>query len=203
MISMRVRRAGTRALLIECDDGEQAEAWRAELWRRRDELGFVDLVPGARTVLIDGVDPAVESRFTSLDPTKGANAVEDRLIDIPTTFDGDDLADVADWWGLTPSSAIDRLAGAELTVAFCGFAPGFAYLRGLPDEWSVPRLAAPRPRVPAGSVALAGAYAGIYPSASPGGWRLVGRTDVTLFDVRAEPPALLTPGTRVRLVPVP
>lgn len=200
---MRVRRAGTRALLIECDDGEQAEAWRAELWRRRDELGFVDLVPGARTVLIDGVDPAVESRFTSLDPTKGANAVEDRLIDIPTTFDGDDLADVADWWGLTPSSAIDRLAGAELTVAFCGFAPGFAYLRGLPDEWSVPRLAAPRPRVPAGSVALAGAYAGIYPSASPGGWRLVGRTDVTLFDVRAEPPALLTPGTRVRLVPVP
>jgi KipI family sensor histidine kinase inhibitor len=85
-------------------------------------------------------------------------------------------------------------------VAFCGFAPGFAYLRGLPAAWAVPRLAVPRARVPAGSVALAGGYAGIYPSASPGGWRLVGRTAVTLFDVRREPPALLSPGTRVRLV---
>jgi KipI family sensor histidine kinase inhibitor len=85
-------------------------------------------------------------------------------------------------------------------VAFSGFAPGFAYLAGLPDDWAVPRLATPRPKVPAGSVGLAGAYAGIYPTASPGGWRLVGRTETVLFDVRRDPPALLTPGTGVRLV---
>jgi KipI family sensor histidine kinase inhibitor len=97
------------------------------------------------------------------------------------------------------AATIERLTEIEFTVAFCGFAPGFAYMSGLADEWSVPRLDAPRPRVPAGAVALAGAYAGIYPTASPGGWRLVGRTDQNLFDVRREPPALLTPGTRVRL----
>jgi KipI family sensor histidine kinase inhibitor len=97
-------------------------------------------------------------------------------------------------------AAVERLTGTELTVAFCGFAPGFAYLRGLSPAWAVPRLDAPRPRVPAGSVALAGEYAGIYPTAAPGGWRLVGRTDATLFDVRREPPALLAPGTRVSLV---
>ncbi|GFJ90481.1 hypothetical protein Prum_041230 [Phytohabitans rumicis] len=99
------------------------------------------------------------------------------------------------------AEAVERLAGTELRVAFCGFAPGFAYLAGLPASWAVPRLASPRPRVPAGSVGLAGEYAGIYPTASPGGWRLVGRTDAVLFDVRRDPPALLAPGTRVRLVP--
>jgi KipI family sensor histidine kinase inhibitor len=103
-------------------------------------------------------------------------------------------------WGVSRTEAVQRLSTAELRVAFCGFAPGFAYLTGLPAEWAVPRLPTPRPRVPAGSVALAGPYAGIYPTASPGGWRLVGRTEATLFDVHRDPPARLVPGTRVRLV---
>jgi KipI family sensor histidine kinase inhibitor len=90
--------------------------------------------------------------------------------------------------------------GTELHVAFCGFAPGFAYLAGLPDELAVPRLDTPRTKVEAGSVGLADRYAGIYPTPSPGGWRLVGHTDVTLFDHTRTPPALLSPGTRVRFV---
>jgi KipI family sensor histidine kinase inhibitor len=197
---MRVRRVGARALLLELGNHEQVEAWRPELWRRRDEFGFTDLVPGAETILMDGVDPAVESRLTP--PLPGSASSAAPSIEIPTVFDGADLPDVAELWRVSVPAAVDRLLETALVVAFCGFAPGFAYMCGLPDEWAVPRLPAPRPRVPAGAVALAGAYAGIYPSASPGGWRLVGRTDVTLFDVRAEPPALLSPGTRVRLVPV-
>jgi KipI family sensor histidine kinase inhibitor len=85
-------------------------------------------------------------------------------------------------------------------VAFCGFSPGWAYLKGLPEELAIPRLETPRARVPAGSVALADTYAGIYPTASPGGWRIVGRTGVQLFDAERDPPALLSPGTRVRFV---
>jgi KipI family sensor histidine kinase inhibitor len=131
----------------------------------------------------------------------GVSAEEGPLVEIAATFDGEDLDDVASRWGVPVPEAVRRLAATPLAVAFCGFAPGFAYLRGLPDEWAVPRLAAPRPRVPAGSIGLAGSYVGIYPAASPGGWRLVGHTDQKLFDVRRKAPALLTPGTRVRLVP--
>jgi KipI family sensor histidine kinase inhibitor len=120
-------------------------------------------------------------------------------VEVPVVYDGADLDGVAAIWRVSRAEAIRRLTARELRVAFCGFAPGFAYLTGLPAAWTVPRLATPRPAVPAGSVALAGPYAGIYPTASPGGWRLVGRTDVNLFDVHRDPPALLTPGTRVRL----
>jgi len=199
---MRIMRVGDSALLIECRDGEQVEAWREKLWHHRAELGFTDLVPGARTVLLDGVDLAVEQRLARWEPSAGAAIDEGGLVEIPTTFGGEDLPGVAEMWGLTVAETVERIVESPLTVAFCGFAPGFAYLRGLREEWAVPRLAVPRPRVPAGSVALAGAYAGIYPTASPGGWRLVGHTEQTLFDVRAEPPALLSPGTRVRLVPL-
>ena len=200
---MRIRRAGRSALVIECRGGEHVEAWRRELWRRREagELVATDIVPGARSVLIDGVPAGTEALVASWPEPDEAVIAPGPLVTVATVFAGDDLADVAERWGLTVAQAVDRLVETPLTVAFCGFAPGFAYLRGLREEWSVPRLAAPRPRVPAGSVALAGAYAGIYPTASPGGWRLVGRTGEALFDVRREPPARLTPGTRVRLVP--
>jgi KipI family sensor histidine kinase inhibitor len=200
---MNTRRVGSSALLIECRDGAHVEAWRVELWRRREagELAVVDIVPGARTVLLDGVAPGTASLLRTWTPEENAASLSDSpLVEIPTAFDGEDLDDVAARWGITRDRAVARLTDTELTVAFCGFAPGFAYLRGLKDEWAVPRLAAPRPRVPAGAVALAGGYAGIYPTASPGGWRLVGHTAANLFDVRREPPALLTPGTRVRLV---
>ena len=201
---MRIRRVGAEALLLECADGAEVEAWRAELWRRRDggDFAATEIVPGARTVLLDGLDePSVTARLVeSWGPPPAAGSAGGPLIEVPTAYDGPDLAEVADRWSMSVGEAVDLLAGAELRVAFCGFAPGFAYLTGLPGP-DVPRLDTPRAQVPAGSVALAGPYAGIYPSASPGGWRLVGRTDLALFDVDRDPPALLTPGVRVRLVP--
>lgn len=205
MTGMRMSEVGRAALLIECVDGEQVEAWRAELWRRRErgELSAVEIVPGARTVLLDGVtDPAeLASRIARWPPPTATASADGPLVTIPVAYDGSDLPWVAEQWGLSTGDAVDRIAGTELRVAFCGFSPGFAYLAGLPAEWAVSRLSNPRPKVPAGSVGLAGEYAGIYPTASPGGWRLVGRTEQVLFDVDRDPPALLVPGTRVRLVP--
>ncbi|MGK5737591.1 5-oxoprolinase subunit B family protein [Micromonospora sp. URMC 103] len=208
---MRIRRVGAYALLLDCGEpGEsdvagRVEAWRAELARRRDrgELTAVEIVPAAATVLLDGVpDPAAAARLIAgwtPDPVTVAGATH--LVEVPVTYDGTDLPAVAEHWATSVPDVVDRLTATEFRVAFCGFAPGFPYLTGLPAALALPRLPTPRPRVPAGSVALAGPYAGIYPSASPGGWRLVGRTRMVLFDVAADPPARLTPGTRVRLVP--
>ncbi|KXK59434.1 allophanate hydrolase [Micromonospora rosaria] len=213
---MRIRPAGEHALLLDCAGPDQVEAWRAELWRRRErgELTAVEIVPGAETVLLDGVpDPArtatLVARWTPhpaspAEPTAGAGGAGAGGVGevrVPTEFDGPDLAAVAEHWGTDVPEVVRRLTDLRFRVAFCGFAPGFAYLTGLPEGWAVPRLSSPRTRVPAGSVALAGRYAGIYPTESPGGWRLVGRTSLPLFDVHADPPARLTPGTRVRLVP--
>ncbi|MCZ7421662.1 carboxyltransferase domain-containing protein [Verrucosispora sp. WMMA2121] len=224
---MRIRTVGTQALLLDLaspEDGDTpgsatdvaavVEAWRAELWRRRElgELVAVEIVPAAATVLLDGVPdpPAAAARIatwttTTAPPVERAAtaptaAAPARLVEVPVTFDGEDLSRVAGHWRTDGAGVVRRLRATEFQVAFCGFAPGFGYLTGLPTELAVPRLATPRARVPAGSVALAGPYAGIYPTASPGGWLLVGRTEVTLFDVTADPPALLSPGTRVRLV---
>lgn len=200
---MRIRPVGAHALLLDCDDPDQVQAWHAELWHRRDagELSAVEIVPAATTVLVDGVpDPeAAAARIAGWTPQGGPDPVAAAEVEVPTVYDGDDLPVVAAHWGVDVPAVVDRLRRTEFRVAFCGFAPGFAYLTGLPVELAVPRLATPRTRVPAGSVALAGPYAGIYPAASPGGWLLVGRTDLVLFDVRADPPARLTPGTRVRL----
>ncbi|XVV12864.1 5-oxoprolinase subunit B family protein [Actinoplanes sp. CA-131856] len=200
---MRLRQVGATALLIECRDADQVEAWRRELWRRRDsgDLTVIDIVPGAATVLLDGVAPGTASLLRGWAEPEAASTADGPLVEVPTVFDGEDLADVAELWRVPVDDAIGRLVETNFTVAFSGFAPGFGYLRGLPKEWAVPRLAAPRPRVPAGSVALADAYCGIYPSASPGGWRLVGRTALDLFDVRRDEPATLRPGARVKLVP--
>lgn len=201
---MRIRPVGAHALLLDCDGPEQVEAWRAELWRRRaaGELHAVEIVPAAATVLVDGVpDPAAAAaRIARWSPGRVATTAGAAEVRVPTVYDGADLPAVAEHWGVDVPAVVERLRGTEFRVAFCGFAPGFAYLTGLPAGLAVPRLATPRTRVPAGSVALAGPYAGIYPTASPGGWLLVGRTDLVLFDVHADPPARLTPGTRVRLV---
>ncbi|QLQ38670.1 5-oxoprolinase subunit B family protein [Micromonospora robiginosa] len=202
---MRIRPVGAHALLLDCDDAEQVEAWRAELWRRRaaGDLAAVDIVPAALTVLLDGVpDPeTTAARIAGWHPRATAAGADAAEVRVPTVYDGADLPAVAEHWGVDVPTVVDRLRRTRFRVAFCGFAPGFAYLAGLPPELAVPRLATPRTRVPAGSVALAGPYAGIYPAASPGGWLLVGRTEMVLFDVHADPPARLTPGTPVRLVP--
>ena len=200
---MRVRAVGADALLLEVDD---PAAWFAELWRRRDagELAATEIVPGSRTVLLDGLaDPAATGeavRHWTLADSMQDTGTAERTVEIAVTFDGPDLPFVAGRWDTDPAGVIARLTETPLHVAFCGFSPGFAYLAGLPAELAVPRLETPRHRVPAGSVGLADTYAGIYPTASPGGWRLVGRTDAALFDPDRDPPALLTPSTRVRLV---
>jgi KipI family sensor histidine kinase inhibitor len=198
---MRIRSVGADALLLEVDE---PAAWFTELWRLRDagELAAVEIVPGAGTVLIDGVtDPVKTTELVrALQPPAVGDAPTGGVVEVAVTFDGQDLGDVAQLWGTDERGVIDRLAGTEFRVAFCGFTPGWAYLRGLPADLAVPRRQTPRPRVPAGSVGLADTYAGIYPTASPGGWQLVGRSDAVLFDPDREPPALLTPGTRVRIV---
>jgi KipI family sensor histidine kinase inhibitor len=200
---MRVRAVGADALLIEVDD---PAAWFAELSRRRDagELAVVEIVPGARTVLLDGLsDPAAAAESLRGWSPAPSTLMAAAAVEIPVVFDGPDVAEVADRWGIPPGAVAERLSQTAFHVAFCGFVPGFAYLAGLPAELAVPRLSTPRPRVAPGSVGLADTYAGIYPTASPGGWRLVGRTDAALFDPARTPPALLTPGTPVRLVAVP
>lgn len=179
----------------------------------RGELVAVDVVPGARTVLVDGVRPGDTDLLRSLlDEAVGAPAVgasgdgasgDGPLIELPTVYDGPDLAAVADLWGVDTDTVVARHADLEFRVAFCGFAPGFAYLAGLPAAWSVPRRGQPRARVPSGSVGLAGTWCGVYPGSSPGGWQLLGHTGVRLFDPAATEPAVLAPGRRVRFVPVP
>jgi KipI family sensor histidine kinase inhibitor len=199
---VRVRSFGANGLLLEVDD---PAGWFAELNRRRaaGELAAVEIVPGARTVLLDGVPDAAATterlRGWTLPEAEPTAAIEN-AVEIPVDFDGPDLDAVAARWHTDVRGVIDRLTATQLRVAFCGFSPGFAYLGGLPDELAVPRLSTPRTRVPPGSVGLADIYAGIYPTASPGGWHLIGRTDITLFDPDQDPPALLSPGTPVRFI---
>src|SRR5262249_57143597 len=123
-------------------------------------------------------------------PTDPAGA---RRVELRTVYGGPDLDAVAEHWGVTPDEVIEVHRSTEFRVAFCGFAPGFGYLTGLPERLAVPRLATPRTRVPAGSVALADAYCGIYPREAPGGWVLIGRTHAGLFPAHRDPPALLAP----------
>ncbi|MCW2683248.1 MAG: hypothetical protein JWP33_1161 [Blastococcus sp.] len=197
--SIRVLPCGDRALLVEVAGLPEVEAVRIAL-EKAPLPGQRELVPGARTVLVvldrppSDLDGAALRRLPLASSVRG---VEGSTVELPVVFDGPDLADVAELTGRTVSALVEALAAVELSVAFGGFAPGFAYLTGLPEELHVPRRATPRTRVPAGSVGLAGPYAGAYPRASPGGWQLVGRTDAVLFDVRRRPPALLVPGTRV------
>jgi KipI family sensor histidine kinase inhibitor len=191
---------GDRALLVEVPDAAAVAAVRTAL-ERSPLPGQRELVPAARTVLVLLDRPPTEVDVAALRGLSPGSAPDDRpgpLVELPVVFDGPDLAEVAGLTGRTVPALVGELTGVELTVAFGGFAPGFGYLTGLPAELHVPRRATPRTRVPAGSVGLAGPFAGAYPRASPGGWQLVGRTDAVLFDVDRDPPALLVPGVRVR-----
>jgi KipI family sensor histidine kinase inhibitor len=199
---MEIRPVGGSALLIEVPDGLAVQSWRTELLRRRTagDLRVDEIVPGALTILLDGLEDAdaVAATIRRWPTPETATLAEGPIVTIPTCYDGPDLAAVAATWGMTPEEAVTMHTATEFRVAFSGFAPGFAYLTGLPAGREVGRHATPRTRVPAGSVALADGYCGIYPTASPGGWQLIGRTDVVLFDVDLEVPALLAPGARVR-----
>src|SRR4051794_36350615 len=204
MAEVTVRPVGACAALVEVPAGS-GFAWRELLLSLAAE-GVVptprEVVPAESTVLVDGVpaDQLAEA-LRDVDPPAGDTDDGGDVVEVPTVYDGADLDEVARLWGTDRQGGGDRHTSTELRVAFCGFAPGFPYLVGLEGE--LPRRDSPRTSVPAGAVALAGRYCGIYPSASPGGWQLVGRTAVRLFDVDADPPALLPPGTRVRFTAVP
>ena len=204
---MRLLPSGTTALLAEVEDGEGIDAvlaLHAALEQHRPD-GVVDVVPAARTVLLV-VDPArttlaaVAAAVHALRPRPGARPAGE-LVELPVRYDGADLTDLADRLGIGTDELVRRHTAEEWTVAFCGFAPGFGYLTQPGGSWDVARRATPRTRVPAGSVALAGEFSGVYPRESPGGWQLLGRTDVAVFDVDRDPAALLRPGVRVRFVP--
>jgi KipI family sensor histidine kinase inhibitor len=201
---MRFLPAGPSALLVELEDQDAVFSLMAAIARRRAsgwQRGLADVVPGARTVLLDGLaDPGATATELAGWTLPAPAVCDGPLVEIPCRYDGPDLASVARCWGV-PEHDVARIhSSLGHRVAFCGFAPGFAYLVGLGTLPEVPRLGTPRPLVETGSVALAGSYTGVYPRPSPGGWQIVGHTDAVLWDLGRDPPALLGPGTRVRFV---
>ncbi|MGW4163392.1 5-oxoprolinase subunit B family protein [Streptomyces sp. NPDC004788] len=202
MRAREVFRVGEHGLLVELASDEATEAFHAELLRRRAEgvlPGVREIVPAARTVLLDGVaaPERLAAELRSWKVSEGHARVA-ASVELPVRYDGPDLAEVAALWGVSVEAAVRIHSETGFRVAFCGFAPGFGYLTGLGARYEVPRRATPRTAVPAGSVALAGPYTGVYPRSSPGGWQIVGTTDAVLWDTAREPAALLSPGTRVR-----
>lgn len=198
---MRILTASDRSLLVEAADLD--EAMRLDLaW---DGVpGIVERIPGARTVLVR-FDP-VRVSSSSLAAVLSATVVDaehvphTREVTIPVQYDGSDLSEAASLLSVSAEELVNRHLAADWQVAFSGFAPGFGYVVGSDPLFDVPRRSSPRTRVPAGSVALAGAFTGVYPRESPGGWQLIGRTDAVMWDIDRDPPALLAPGTSVRFV---
>lgn len=199
---MQLLPSGSTSLLVEFDDLDEVLAFYAALLDERPH-GVVDIVPAARTLLLV-TDPAATS-LADLDRTvrsttpRTGRREHGEVVEIPVHYDGEDLDEVASLLTCDVAEVVQQHTSQEWTVAFCGFAPGFGYLTAAGD-WDVPRRTSPRTKVPAGSVGLAGEFSGVYPRESPGGWQLIGRTEVAVFDLSREPPALLRPGTRVRFV---
>lgn len=221
MNSPRIEALGDGALLIQCgetiDAGVNAQAMAIARAIETAKLpGILDIAPAYASVCLryephawTGAD--VQSPFarlaarlgTLVDNVASASEGDAGLIEIPVIYGGEsgpDLDDVAAHAGLMREAVIELHCGAEYRVAMLGFTPGFPYLLGLPDALHMPRRATPRTRVPAGSVAIGGAQTGVYPRETPGGWHLIGRTPLHLFDPARDPPALLKPGMRVKFV---
>lgn len=204
-LARRVSRYGTSALLVECGPGDVVGLLTAieadDLAVRVDEL-----VPGAQSILVSIGDESdlewAAARLAALAPALAAPGLTSTA-ELAVSYDGEDLEFVASECGISVQEVINRHTGVEYTVAFCGFAPGFAYLTGLDPILHLPRRQVPRPRVPAGSVAIAAGYAAVYPRESPGGWHLLGTCSEALFTPDTEPPARLMPGMRVRFAAAP
>jgi KipI family sensor histidine kinase inhibitor len=200
---VRVLPAGAGALLVEVADVEEVLALHRRLAERRVE-GVVGLVPAARTVLVE-FDPtlvtAAEVRAlldeVDLSPLP---ATELEVVEVAVRYDGPDLDDVRERLGMERDEFVAWHTSQAWRVAFTGFAPGFGYLVRPGHDVSVPRLASPRTRVPAGSVAMADSFSAVYPLETPGGWRIVGTTQAVLFDADRAQPATLRPGLAVRFV---
>jgi KipI family sensor histidine kinase inhibitor len=196
--------AGDAGLLVETD---MPPAWLADAVSRARFPAVIDVVPGARTVLVitepgHAAGDDLAARIAALPVQEPASAAQP-VIEIPVSYDGPDLEEVARLTGLSVADVIERHSGALYTVGWLGFSPGFGYLTGLdPRLAGVGRLESPRLAVPAGSVAIAAGLAAVYPSQSPGGWRLLGSTTTRMWDQDREPAALLAPGRHVRFVAV-
>lgn len=211
---MRVIDASDRSLLLVFDEHITLAAHRDVLRltsRLRTLPGVINVHPAYASILID-FDPlstthlrlrrAAEELYRE---TAAMPLPDPRTVEIPVVYGGahgPDLEQVAALTGLTPGEVIALHSGAGYIVYFLGFSPGFPYLGGMPEAIATPRLDTPRRSVPAGSVAIGGRQTGVYPMASPGGWRVIGRTPLRLFDPAADPPALLRMGDHVRFVPV-
>ena len=201
---MKLLPCGDAALLAELDDLPAVLALTAAIDAERENGALpdvIDVVPASRTVLVrcrpvEGVLGRTAERLTGLDVTDHASG-EGPHVEIEVSYDGPDLGDVAGLTGLSEDEIVRLHTGAEWTVAFTGFLPGFGYLVGGDQRLVVPRRDEARTSVPAGSVGLAGEFTGAYPRESPGGWQLIGRTEAVLWDPDRQPPALLAPGTRV------
>lgn len=197
---------GDEALLVDVD-GLISPAALAAAVEAAGSPSVVEVVPAATTVLVRATPGADLAALARLVQERAAHAQdspagETELLEVPVVYDGEDLPEVARLTGRSVADVVAAHTGQVWTVAFCGFAPGFGYLRGEDDRLHVARRSSPRTRVPAGAVALAGEFTGVYPRPSPGGWQLIGRTDLPVWDLARQPPALLRPGVRVRFVDV-
>ncbi len=208
-----VHPCGDTALLVEVADLGQVLDLHEAVSQRRDSgglPGLLELVPAARTLLLVAESPAalptLRDELRALlqqwqAPQAGAPvAAHGPVVRIQVRYNGPDLDAVASLTGLTPAEVVAAHTGTPWVVGFGGFAPGFSYLVGGDPRLHVPRHQDPRTRVPAGAVGLAGAFSGVYPRPSPGGWQIIGQTDVVLWDVERDPPALLQPGSTVQFV---
>ncbi len=204
---LRVRPAGSEALLAELPD--LAHTLALHRWLQAQPLpGVRELVPAARTLLVVFDAAAVAPRALAAQlhacalqmeaPQAAPFQVAGRLVDIPVHYTGEDLPEVAEHMGVTVAEVIARHTGQPWQAAFAGFAPGFVYLTGGHPSFRLPRRSTPRTRVPAGAVALAGAFSAVYPAASPGGWQLIGVTELPLWDLQRPEPAYVQPGFRVQ-----
>ena len=207
-----IRPASDRSLHVSFGDGISMKSYGAVMRLTRALVGargILNLHPAYASVLVD-FDPRLrthEQIETLVRECLGlpdtAREEETRTVEIPVRYGGEfgpDLEDVARHTGFAAERVVELFAAAEYLVYFVGFSTCFPYLGGLPPELATPRLSAPRKHVPEGSVAIGGAQAGVYPLASPGGWRLLGRTPLRLFDPQGAPPPLLRMGDRVRFV---
>ncbi|MCJ8150051.1 5-oxoprolinase subunit B/C family protein [Shinella sedimenti] len=198
---MRVLPVSLTTVLVELADLDETLALFAALQAEPID-GIEEMVPAARTLMIrfrpEAISPATIAIQVARRDLSACIEPSRHLVEIPVRYDGEDLSDVAELTGLSVAEVIRRHTDSTFTVAFCGFAPGFGYLVGGDPALHVPRRKSPRTRVPAGSVAIAGAFSGVYPQESPGGWQIIGTTPVRMWDIDREPGALLQPGYRVQ-----
>ncbi|MGV1764420.1 5-oxoprolinase/urea amidolyase family protein [Agrobacterium rhizogenes] len=198
---MRFLPVSLTVILVELADLDETLALFASLEAEPVD-GIIDMVPAARTLMIRfRPEKLTAEALTANIATRDLSAriaPSDVLVEIPVQYDGEDLSDVAELTGLSVEEVVRRHTESTFTVAFCGFAPGFGYLVGGDIALQVPRRQSPRTKIPAGSVALAGAFSGVYPQASPGGWQIIGTTTTKMWDLSRDPPALFQPGYRVR-----